>query len=253
MAKVSVIMSVFNSGTLLKEAVQSIQNQSFKDFEFLIVNDGSTDETRESLKCFSEDDDRIQIFDNKKNKGLAASLNMAWKQASGDFIARMDADDISEPERLEKQYVFLKKKQDVCVLGTNASLINRKNETIGKSIRRESHESLVRHMPTENPFFHSSVMMRKEFLLATGGYDEKFRRSQDYDLWSRGTSIGKYHNLQDCLLRYRVAEKISWSTIYWGSYSKFCHAQRHGNTCLGYWYASRFIVGCLVAKLKFLS
>ena len=246
--KVSIIMSVFNGMPLMKEAVESIQKQTFRDFELLVVNDCSTDETKRALHSFSDSDDRIRIIENKNNLGLAASLNKAWQSAEGEFIARMDSDDISEPQRLEEQVRYLEKREDVVVLGTSATLINQKSETIGRSLRRESHGDLIKHMGTENPFFHSSVMMRRQFLVETGGYDKSFRRSQDYDLWSRGLGVGKYHNLQEYLLKYRVADALSWSTIYWGSYSKFCHARRQKNWLLSLWYPTRYMMGSVATK-----
>lgn len=250
MAKVSVIMSVYNGMPLMKEAVQSIQSQTFSDFEFVIVNDGSTDETKQELHKISQNDERIRVIENKKNLGLAASLNKAWKSAEGEFIARMDSDDISEPQRLEEQVKYLEKREDVVVLGTSANLINQKSETIGRALRRESHGELIKHIGTENPFFHSSVVMRRRFLVETDGYDKTFRRSQDYDLWSRGLRVGKYHNLQEYLLKYRVADDLSWSTIYWGSYSKFCHAWRQKKRLRSLWYPVRFMVGSVIVKYR---
>ena len=132
----------------------------------------------------------------------------------------------------------------------NAVLIDQKGESFGKSQRRESHHELVKYIGTENPFFHSSVMMRKKFLIETGGYNEQFRRSQDYDLWSRGIAIGEYHNLQKFLLKYRVANKISWSTIRWGAYSKFCHAWRQKKWLCSLWYPVRFMAGSVIVKYR---
>ena len=250
MTKVSVIMSVYNGMPLMKEAIQSIQSQTLSDFEFLIVNDCSTDETKQELHKISQNDERIRVIENEKNLGLAASLNKAWQASKGEFIARMDSDDISESSRLEEQVGYLEKRGEVVVLGTSAVLIDQKGELFGKSQRRESHHELVKYIGTENPFFHSSVMMRKRFLIETGGYNEKFRRSQDYDLWSRGIATGEYHNLQKFLLKYRVANKISWSTIRWGAYSKFCHAWRQKKWLCSLWYPVRFMVGSVIVKYR---
>ena len=126
--KVTVLMSVYNGEKYLQEAIDSILEQTFKDFEFLIINDGSTDKTGEILESYH--DLRIKIINNEKNIGLTKSLNKGLKLARGEYIARQDADDISMPERLEKEVEFLETHQDYAVVGAFAKIINKNSEIL---------------------------------------------------------------------------------------------------------------------------
>ena len=158
----------------------------------------------------------------------------------------MDSDDISELSRLEGKLDTLKKRRGS--RSWNECCLIDQGWIIWKSQRREVHHELVKYIGTENPFFHSSVMMRKRFI-GTGGYNEQFRRSQDYDS-GHGGLPWEYHNLQKFLLKYRVANKISWSTIRWGAYSKFCHAWRQKKWLCSLWYPVRFMVGSVIVKYQ---
>lgn len=201
--KVSVLLSVHDGLPYLEEAVDSILKQTFADFEFLIVDDASTDGTLAYLE--SLDDPRISIIKHGIKQGLAKSLNEMTRVAAGRLIARMDADDISEPERLERQVAFLESHPDVGVLGTAATMIDER----GNNLR--SYPILTGHLPIKwralfaNPLVHPSVMLRREILLANP-YDESYPNSQDYELWSRllfEKGI-RFANLDERLLRYRL-------------------------------------------------
>lgn len=205
--KVSVIMAVYNSEKFLKEAIESILNQTFKDFEFIIIDDGSTDRSGEILEDYAKKDSRIKVF-HQENMGLTKSLNKAIKLAKGEYIARMDADDISMPERLEEQIQFLDQNPQVALLGTGYYEI----DTFGKVIKKKrpptSDTELRRVLIKYNPFFHASVMIRKNALQELRLYDENLKYAQDYDLWLRISSKFKIANLSDILMMRRYTKKM---------------------------------------------
>ena len=209
MTKVSVVMSVHNGERYLSEAIKSILWQTFRDFEFIIVDDGSSDSTAEILSEFSRQDSRIQAISLKTNMGLPHGLNLGIKQATGDIIARMDCDDISAPERFERQLTAMKD-TGADVLGTFAYRL-RANGTAraGKELPA-SEEEISNRLPFGNCIVHPSVMMRKKVLEEVGGYDEEYLNSQDYDLWLRLKSVARIQNLKEPLVGYRKHnERIS--------------------------------------------
>jgi glycosyltransferase involved in cell wall biosynthesis len=199
--KVSVVMGVYNGEEFLRTAIESILDQTFEDFELLIVNDGSTDQTEQILNGLS--DPRIRILDDGQNKGLTRRLIEGCNEARGKYIARMDADDISFPERFQKQIDFLEKNPDYAVVGTRCHFLDSK----GKARRFGSHyctdEEIKWDMCLRSPFVHGSTMLVREYLLACGGYREEFRYAQDYDLWLRIAETHKVANLPDILYGFR--------------------------------------------------
>lgn len=196
--KISVIMSVLNAEKLLEHSIQNILLQTFKNFEFIIVNDGSTDKSLNILREYEKRDNRIRIFNNHKNIGLTKSLNRAISLSNGKYIARQDADDFSLRNRLEKQFNFLEKFPDYAFCGTNGSFKGISHEFI----HFYSHSNILRNLIIDNCFSHSSIMIRKNIFDKYGKYDQNFRYSQDYELWCR--LILKYKlkavNLRDKLL-----------------------------------------------------
>lgn len=179
-------MSIYNGQDHLGEAIESILCQSFGDFEFLIMNDGSVDDSRRIV--LSYDDPRIRLIDNPENLGLTESLNRGLSLATSSLIARQDQDDISHPTRFEKQLAFMEQNPDVVLLGTQARLINQKGRTIRcLPIWRPTTASGIRwKMMTSSAFIHASVMFRKEVLWDKfGGYDARYEGRDDAELWSR--------------------------------------------------------------------
>lgn len=208
--KISVILSVYNGEKYLKEAVESILNQTFSDFEFIIVNDGSTDDTEKILDEFN--DRRIVRLNNDKNMGLVKSLNKGLAAAQGKFIARMDADDISKPERFEKQIKFLEKNSKIGVLGTAMEQIDAKGKKISVLCPPLNHKLILWKMFFECPIFHPTVMMRRDILEKVGGYDISFIHTEDTDLWSRLYKLTRFANLSDVLHIRRLHNKSIIST-----------------------------------------
>jgi glycosyltransferase involved in cell wall biosynthesis len=195
-------MSVFNDPAFLPEAVGSILGQSFRDFEFLIIDDGSTDETRELLAGFS--DPRLRLVRNEVNCGLTRALKMGVDLARGDYLTRMDADDVALPDRLERQVAFLDRRPETALLGGACVQINDTGRALGVQ-RKPEHDLEIRWFALlDNPFIHSSVMLRRHVLRELGlNYDEAFQTAQDYDLWTRLLRQRRGANLAGPLVRYR--------------------------------------------------
>lgn len=205
---VSVLMSVYNGADFLGEAIESILKQTFYDFEFIIVNDGSTDSSGQIIAdC---DDKRIRKLDNTANLGLAASLNRGILEARGEYIARMDADDISLPERLEKQLFFMQTHDRISVCGTWIKYIGDENMVI----QFPPDDATIRcKLLFENNIAHPSVILRKEhFLKHSLFYNPACTSAQDYDLWQRGSRYLSYANLNEILLLYRLHSKQTGKT-----------------------------------------
>lgn len=203
MTKVSVIMGVYNGEEHLSKAINSILNQTFKDFELIICDDGSKDNSLQIIEGAQAKDPRIKLIKNMKNKGLAASLNECLKLSKSQYIARMDSDDISHNTRLDKQINFLEKNPQIAVLGGNALLMNESGIYGERKIKNNFNKVNVFK---RSFFIHPTVMIRREALEKVGGYTvaEHTYRTEDYDLWCKLVEAGyKGHNLNDFLLDYR--------------------------------------------------
>ena len=205
----SVIMTNYNTPEdFLRQAIESILNQSFSDFEFIIVDDASTDPSLSIIESYH--DDRIILLKNTENIGLTKSLNKALAVCKGDFIARMDSDDISEPERFEKQVDFMSDHPDVIVCGTWAKLIGDWQKTHSNEIAKRkipsSEEFKIYQLFSNNPnIVHPSAMFNKKLLLENGiKYDERFIYSQDYKMWIECNRVAKCAIVEEVLLEYRV-------------------------------------------------
>jgi glycosyltransferase involved in cell wall biosynthesis len=197
--QISVLMPVYNCALYIRDAIESVLSQTFVDFELIIIDDCSTDTTLQLSNLFI--DDRIIIIAKDKNSGITNSLNYGLSIAKGKYVARMDGDDISMPERFEKQIAFLEANADVILCGTSYGVIGEK----GMSILPETHEEIKIKLLSGNCIVHPSVMFRKDILIANNLiYDPLMDPAEDYDLWVRLSCIGKLYNFQECLLQYRV-------------------------------------------------
>lgn len=197
--EISVIMSVYNGGEYLPEAIESILKQTYNNFEFIIINDGSTDNSLPVIKSYG--DSRIVLI-NQENTGLAVALNNGIKIAKGKYIARMDADDISMPERLNLQYEFLEMNPEVIVVGGNAEIIEKSGNYVFTSNQLLEWAPIKNKLP-ETPFFHSSTMYRKSSFENVGGYPEIYR-IEDVVFFNKLARIGELRNLQEVLIKYRL-------------------------------------------------
>lgn len=200
---ISVLMSCYNGQKWLGNAIESVLNQSFKDFEFIIVDDGSRDSSAEIMKSYAAKDSRIKIIE-KENTGLPDSLNVGLNEAKGEWIARIDADDLCEPDRLEKQLAFSGANPSVILIG---SAYHEMDETgkLGKlQTYPETHQQLKKHLLQKRRFFaHSSAFYKTEIARKVGFYRPRIKKSEDYDLWLRLSEVGKMACISEPLIRFR--------------------------------------------------
>jgi len=208
--KVSVVMSVFNGENYLRRSIESILNQSLIELEFIIINDFSTDKSIEIINEYQQKDNRVVVINNSINLGLTKSLNIGLKLAKGEYIARIDADDLIYPDKLEYQYDYLEKHPDIYLLGTGTEEINEDGEVITIYPRITNSNLLKWRLGKKNCIYHSSIMFRNEKKYY---YREKFPYSQDYDLYLCMLSDGKkLKNTSKILTQYRINTKaISWT------------------------------------------
>jgi len=200
---ISVIMPVYNSEKYLVEAIESILNQTYSHFEFLIFDDASTDGSRAIIKQFARTDNRIRPYYHDVNKGYVVHLNKGIELTKGNLIARMDSDDISLPDRLGKQVNLLIERPEVVAVGSSSIRIDANGEVIGNSKRQTESSELFWQSFFSNPLAHPTVMYKKDAVLTVGGYNPDKLPAEDYDLWTRLLKIGQLANIAEPLLKYR--------------------------------------------------
>ena len=200
--QVSILMPVYNGADYLSQAMNSLLGQTFTDFEVIVINDGSKDNSAEVLNAIA--DPRVRIF-HQENMGLAATLNRALSLAKGALIARQDQDDLSHPDRLAKQVLYMQANPDCVLLGTAAEIWVGDKPSERHHDHPQEHALLAFDLLFNNPFVHSSVMMRRDIVLGIGGYSTDSNRQppEDYELWSRMSRLGRVANLAERLLVYR--------------------------------------------------
>ena len=205
-------MPVYNAVQYVSEAIESILSQTFEDFEFVIVDDGSTDGSSEILNNFAKRDSRIRLI-SRENKGLVASLNEGIAAARGEFIARMDADDISLSDRFEKQLELFWLDNDLAAVGCQRTLIDSDGDSLNlPRLLPTNHENIdADNLNGVVSVVHPSTMIRKSALQAVGGY-RSWSIGEDLDLWLRLAESQKLANLSDVLLKYRVTPSSYTST-----------------------------------------
>jgi glycosyltransferase involved in cell wall biosynthesis len=199
---ISVVIPVYNGADYLHEAVESILRQTWKDFELIIIDDGSTDNSVSIMESFN--DPRIRVISNSRNRGLEYCLNTGLRLARGSYVARMDCDDISLPSRLEKQFRFMETHKEVSVCGSYIELFGALS---GIEKHPLQHEEILCQLLFASPFAHPSIIMRKDFFVKNNiFYDESgaFTRAEDYELWVRISSTCIFANLPEVLLKYRT-------------------------------------------------
>lgn len=200
---VSVVLPVHNGAPYIAMALESLLGQTFGDFELIVIDDGSTDHSSDTVRAFR--DPRIRLYEQAK-QGVARTLNRGIELARGEFIARQDHDDISLPERLSAQYAYLRKHPDCAILGTWATIVDAEGKPTGREHLHPTQEYLLKWaLLLNNPLVHSSVMMRKTAVQAVGGYCELATRQppEDFELWSRMARSYRLANLPERLVLYR--------------------------------------------------
>lgn len=201
---ISVVMPVYNSEKYIREAIESILNQTYRNFEFIIINDGSSDNSLNIINEYASMDDRIVVI-SRKNMGLVYSLNEGIALARGKYIARMDSDDISLLNRFEKQISYMNQHGEVDILGTTMYFLGgAQNEK--KWFYKQFNDNNIEELFLDaNSIPHPSVMFKKETIVKLGGYKNKYVTAEDYDLWLRAIRYGyKIAKLDEALIKYRL-------------------------------------------------
>jgi hypothetical protein len=200
---VSVVMSVYNGARFLRPAIESILNQTFRNLEFIVVDDGSTDETRDIVSSYVDIDERVVLV-RQDNRGQAAALNRGCAMARADYIARMDADDVAVSSRIERQIAFLQEHRDIGLLGGAVQEIDAHDNPQKIMVYPTTDQEIKQCEMEFCCFAHPAVMFRKQTFADSGGYRRAFIHADDYDLWLRLSE--RYHvaNLQEIVLYYRT-------------------------------------------------
>jgi hypothetical protein len=199
--EISVLMCVYNNSLHVKEAIESILNQTFTNFEFVIVNDGSTDESEAIILSYN--DPRIKYLRNPENLGLIASLNKGIEASNGKYIARMDADDISLPERLKEQYAYMESHPLVGVCGSDYYQFDHKTSIHYTALTR--HQEILAYMLFNCSVVHPSLIIRKELLNQQAvKFDSSYKHAEDYELWSRLIFQAQFSAVSKTLFKYRL-------------------------------------------------
>jgi len=211
MSYVSVLMTTYNSEKYVSETIKSVINQTFKNWEFIIVDDASTDDTCEIITKFLNTENRIKFFKFDQNKGQSYALNFGLNKCKYDFVARIDNDDLMVPQRLEKQINFMKKNQKVAIVGSYVNYIDC-NSLLLKKGKTDflSSEDIIGKIKNNElvGFNHPTVMMKKETILKLGGYREEYWPADDIDLWNRIIENGyRIEIIPDYLTDYRIHSK----------------------------------------------
>jgi glycosyltransferase involved in cell wall biosynthesis len=199
-------MSVYNGEKYAPEAVESILAQTFRDFELIVIDDGSTDGTKALLEGFAQRDTRVRLI-SRPNKGLTKTLNEGLGVARGEFVARMDADDVSLPTRFEKQIEFLRANPDCVCVGARVLRVDPYGSPLSESDHKLTHEEIDAQLIEQGlgwAITHPVAMMRRDAVQQVGGYRLQWQHSEDLDLFLRLAEIGQLHNLPEYLLRYRM-------------------------------------------------
>ncbi|GAB2831626.1 glycosyltransferase family 2 protein [Ferruginibacter profundus] len=200
--EITVLMPAYNAAKYIVAAVTSVLNQSFQNFELLVINDGSSDDTERIVKNFA--DERIKLI-NQPHQGIAAALNIGLLNAAAPLIARFDADDICYPERLQIQYDFFKTNPEYVLTGSDVDYADHNSEYLYHYANvGHTHEEINDRIGSFCPFIHSSVMYKKETALAIGGYDARAHTFEDYRLWIKFITKGKVCNTKKPLIMVRL-------------------------------------------------
>ncbi len=232
---VSVLMGVWNGAPQVREAVLSVLSQTAADLELIVVDDESSDATPGILASFR--DPRLRVT-RRARGGLTSALNAALDQARAPLVARLDADDLALPERLERQLGFLARHPDVGLLGTAARATDASGREVAILRPPTGDAEIRRALIRRNPFVHSSIVMRRTSVEQAGGYDEAFPVAQDYDLWMRMSRVTRMANLPDLLVvrrllpgritaareaeRWKAEARVRWRAVRSGAYPPWC-------------------------------
>lgn len=202
--KVSIITTVYNCEKYISKSIESILNQTYENFEFIILNDGSNDGTGDIISKYSSEDSRIKLISSESNIGRVSSLNKSIETSKGKYIALQDADDISKPDRIEKQLNFLEDNPEYVLVGSDVSVIDKSGKTISRPVRPVHNNELQFSLLFRCTFANPSIMFRKRILSENGiDYEKEYEHAEDYRIISKISKHGKIHNLNEVLINYR--------------------------------------------------
>jgi glycosyltransferase involved in cell wall biosynthesis len=218
--QISVLLPVYNAEKTIAMAIESILNQSFKDFELILIDDGSRDQTLKVIEPYLAKDSRIVLLKNPQNMRLAKSLNRGIEIARGKYLARMDADDYSYPDRFEKQFSYMEAHPDVGISGGTMEVVDANDNLT--SIRRYflEDEIIRQNIFYFSPFCHPAIIMRKSVIDQVGGFVHEYNPAEDYELYFRIGKISKFGNLDDVLLRYKILDSSMTGKQTWAMEKK---------------------------------
>ncbi len=201
---VSVIMAAKNVEKYISEAIDSVINQTYKNWELIIVDDGSNDTTLSIINSYIKNDSRIKIIRNEKSLGQAIARNTAVKNSSGDFLAILDADDIAMPDRIMEQVLFLGNNPNVSAVGGHAEIIDENGKSLGIKRKALNIDAIRFSLLLQNQFIHSTMMIRRDVFNKFGGYDNDFLYAEDYDLWSKIIEKNIVLNIDKVVSKFRI-------------------------------------------------
>jgi glycosyl transferase family 2 len=228
--KVTVLLPVYNAGRSLDLALRSVIQQTFSDYEILVIDDASTDDSLERIRRHEALCPRIRIIAHPENRGLSISLNEGLEAARGDYVARMDQDDESLPERLATQVAFMDANADCAVAGSHVYHMGATREFDRLVTLPVSANEIAATLPRYNCMYHPATMLRRKVMLALGGYREQFKNAEDYDLWLRVSRSHALANIPTPLLRYRFSTTgmtlgRKWQQLYFVYLAQAAHRQ----------------------------
>ena len=216
MTKLSVILPVYNGERYISQAIESVLNQTFGDFELIIIDDGSDDDTSKILAQFKQGDQRIKIIRNIRNLGVVKSLNIGLRSAAGDFIARIDADDIWKSDKLERQIKHFENDAELYLSATAKINIDENGVERMDDLYPQifDYHEIRKSILKRNIICHSSVVFKRKILEEVGYYNESYINSEDYEYWIRIAASHKIEILEDPLVCYRISkETVSYNRI----------------------------------------
>ena len=202
--KISVLLTVYNSASYIGSSIESILQQTFRDFELIIIDDCSTDGSWEIVQKYAGEDPRIVAYKNEQNLGGCRNLISGLQHVRGKYIARQDNDDWSYPDRLEKQFAFLESHPEVGIVGGSMEIMDTNGEGVGKRTYHLTDTEIRKKIFRYSPFAHPLVMIRRSVLDKVGPYDPVYAPADDYDLYFRIGKESQFANLPDVLLKYRM-------------------------------------------------
>ncbi len=250
--KISVLLPVYNASATLRAAVDSILSQEFKDFELLIIDDGSKDESRVIINEYARRDNRIRQIFNETNKGLPYTLNEGLRLAASDLVARLDADDEALPQRLGVQYEFMKANPEIVVAGSYVYNMGKTRALDRLLVFPTEPQDVADTLKRCNCIYHPTVIMRKKEILELGGYRSTFKNAEDYDLWLRASKKHLLSNIPKPLLRYRLSVQGAslakkWEQLYYAILAQVLH-ELDGPFCSAHEDEARKRLGQIIRK-----